>query len=111
MFSVTSRYQGLPTARYELPSGRTVVYVRRRFLPAPEELTAVGDHVVTPAEQNRLDLVAAVEFGDAQQWWQLADANRADDPDELTRPAGRVLRITLPAGLPRGGGLLGVPHG
>ena len=109
MFSVTSRYQGLPTATHQLPDGRTVVYVRRRFLPRPEDLSPIGSHVVTPAERNRLDLVAAVEFDDAQRWWQIADANRADDPDELTVAPGRVLRITLPAGLPLGGGLLGVP--
>ncbi|WP_433727425.1 hypothetical protein ACQP2Y_12370 [Actinoplanes sp. CA-051413] len=111
MFSVASRYQPVPTATYELPGGRTVVYVRRRLLPRPEELTTIGVHIVGPAEHNRLDLVAAVELDDPQQWWQLADANRATDPDDLTTPAGRVLRITLPAGLPSGGGLFGVPHG
>lgn len=111
MFSVTSRYQGLPTATHRLPDGRTVVYVRRRFCPHPEDLTPIGVHVISPGERNRLDLVAAGEIGDPERWWQIADANRAMDPDALTGPPGRHLRITLPAGLPQGGGVLTVPAG
>lgn len=111
MFSATSRYQGIPTATYQGPDGRTVVYVLRRFLPQPEDLSPIGAHVVTPGQRNRLDLVAAEELGDPELSWQIADANRAMDPDELTTQPGRRLRITLPTGLPRGGGLLGVPRG
>jgi hypothetical protein len=111
MFSATSRYQGIATATHELPDGRTVVYVLRRFLPQPEDLTPLGTHLVTSGERDRLDLVAAAELGDAELSWQVADANRAMDPDELTCVPGRRLRITLPAGLPSGGGLFGVPHG
>ena len=110
MFTATSRYQGIPTATCELPDGRTVVYVRRRFLPPPEDLTPIGSHVVTSGERNRLDLVATAELGDPELSWQVADANRAMDPDDLTLVPGRRLRITLPAGLPSGGGLFGVPR-
>lgn len=111
MFSAASRYQGIETATHELPDGRTAVYVLRRFLPRPEDLTPIGTHVVTAGERHRLDLVAALELGDPELSWQLADANGAMDPDELTLVPGRRLRVTLPAGLPSGGGLFGVPRG
>jgi hypothetical protein len=100
MFSTTSRYHGIPTAVFDLPDGRTVTYVRRRFLPQPEELAQIGEHEVRQGE--RLDHIAHAEFGDAEQFWVLADANRAMDPDELIRP-GRRLRVTLAAGIPQGG--------
>lgn len=106
MFSITSRYQGIPTAVADLPDGRTLIYVRRRFLPRPEDLAQIGEHVVLPGE--RLDIIAGKEFGDAEQFWRIADANRATDPDQLTALPGRRLRITLPSGLPPGG-VLGTP--
>jgi hypothetical protein len=107
MFSITSRYQGIPTAVFELPDGRKVTYVRRRFLPHPEELTQIGEHEVRVGE--RLDNIAYQAFGDPEQFWRIADANREMDPDELVRVGAR-LRITLPAGMPQGG-LLGAPGG
>ena len=94
MFGITSRYQGLPTATYRLPDGRTVTYVRRRFLPMPEDLTLLREHVVVAGE--RLDRITFAELGDAELAWQIADANRAMDPDALD-VIGRRLRITLPA--------------
>lgn len=91
MFSVTSRYHGIPTATLG-----DVVYVRRRFLPQPDELAQLGEHVVAVGE--RLDHIAAAEFGDPEQYWQVADSNRAMDPAALEVP-GKRLRITLPQGL------------
>lgn len=98
MFSITSRYNGVPTATLG-----DVTYVRRRFLPQPDELARIGEHVVAVGE--RLDHIAAKEFGDPEQAWRIADSNRAMDPEELAVP-GRRLRITLPPGLPQGGGVL-----
>ncbi|MBV6696782.1 hypothetical protein KV557_06530 [Kitasatospora aureofaciens] len=106
MFALTSRYRSLPTATHRLPDGRTVTYVRRRFLPHPEELTLLREHVVTAGE--RLDRIAFAELGDAELAWQLADANRAVDPDELA-VTGRRLRITLPATAGPGAASLLVP--
>ena len=110
MLAITSRYYAIDTATYTSGEGRTVVYVRRRFVPQPEALAQLGQHVVQPGERNRLDLVAARENLSSELWWQLADANRAMDPDELTQTAGRVLRVTLPAGIPQGAGMLGPTH-
>ncbi|TGA86305.1 LysM peptidoglycan-binding domain-containing protein [Streptomyces sp. MZ04] len=95
MFEPSSRYHGVPTTTHTLADGRTVTHLRRRFLPRPEELTAVGEHVVTAGE--RLDGVAARRYGDPEQSWRIADANRTMRPDELTAVPGRRLRITLPA--------------
>lgn len=111
MFAITSRYRGLPTANLRLPDGRTVSYLRRRFVPHPEALAQLREHVVRPGE--RLDGIAFAELGDAELAWQIADANRAADPDELVVP-GRRLRITLPAAAGPGTGsplLPGAVHG
>jgi hypothetical protein len=109
MFTVTSRYQGIPSAEFHFPDGRVVLYVRRRFLPDPADLTDIGTHVVAPGE--RLDLIAAQELGDAEQAWRIADAHRVLDPATLVAVPGRRLRITLPAGLPQGAGVLSTPAG
>jgi hypothetical protein len=109
MFAITSRYQGLPTATHRLPDGRAVTYVRRRFVPRPEDLTLLREHVVVAGE--RLDAIAFGELGDAELAWQVADANRAFDPGELA-VTGRKLRITLPAAAGPAATLLpGAVHG
>ena len=105
MFSATSRYQNVGTAVLQLTDGRAVVYVRRRFPPDPDALTTVSLHVVRPGE--RLDLIAAAEFGDPEQAWRIADAHRILDPRTLTQTPGRQLRITLPTGIPQGPAVLG----
>ncbi|OBC00017.1 hypothetical protein A5784_20990 [Mycobacterium sp. 852013-50091_SCH5140682] len=99
MFAITSRYQGIPTSVYELPDGRKVTYVRRRFLPRPADLTQIGTHEVRVGE--RLDTVAFAVFGDPEQFWMIADGNPTLDLTDLTA-VGVRLRITL-AGIPQGG--------
>jgi hypothetical protein len=98
MISPTSRYAGVPTATYASPGGREVVYLRRRFVPAPETLATVREHIVALGE--RLDVIAAHQLDDPEQFWRIADANRALRPEELTERPGRRLRITLPEGVP-----------
>ncbi len=97
-FPVTSRYYGLATATLEAPGRPTVVYLRRRFVPAPELFAPLSEHTVTAGE--RPDHVAARHLGDPEQFWRIADANRALRPEELTEEIGRRLRITLPLGVP-----------
>ncbi len=98
MFDPTSRYYGLPTAELETRDGRTVRYVLRRFIPPPHRFELLREHTVV--EGDRLDNVAAEHLGDPEQFWRLADANGAMQPDDLTREVGRRLRITLPEGIP-----------
>ena len=96
-FPPTSRYYGLETATLEGADGQTIVYLRRRFLPPPERFALLLEHVA--AEGERLDLIATTYMGDPLQWWRIADANRALNPDELIE-IGKRLRITLPEGIP-----------
>jgi len=96
-FPFNSRYAETPTARRVAPDGESVIYLRRRFVPQPESLALLQEHTV--AEGERLDHLAAGYLGDPEQFWRLCDANNALRPRELERP-GRVLRITLPDGVP-----------
>ncbi|MFH8736162.1 LysM domain-containing protein [Streptomyces sp. NPDC017964] len=98
MFDPTSRYHGIATATLATPDGRTVTYVRRRFLPQPGDLMSVGVQVVAPGD--RLDRIAARQYGDPEQAWRIADANGAMRPDDLTVVPGRRLRIALSVGVP-----------
>ena len=93
-----SRYRGMPLLTFVDPQGREVVYVARRFLPQMAQLAQIAQ--VEVREGDRLDLIAAQQFGEARWWWRLVDANLALDPADLTAVIGRRLRITLPAGVP-----------
>ena len=98
MFPPTSRYYRTQTAEFEERDGRRVVYLRRRFVPAPERFALLFEHTVTEGE--RLDNVTFKYLGDPEQFWRVADANGAVRPEELTEEPGRRLRITLPEGVP-----------
>ena len=97
-FPPDSRYHGLDTARWTLPNGETVAYVRRRFVPPAENFATVSEHQVV--EGDRPDNLAASYLGDPQQYWRLCDSNAVLHPGELVETIGRSLRITLPEGLP-----------
>jgi hypothetical protein len=102
LFPATSRYRGVRAATLEMTDGRTIRYLRRRFVPAPEQFTLLQEHVVTQGE--RLDNITAQNLGDSEQFWRICDANGAMHPREMTATIGRRLRITLPEGIP------GTPH-
>jgi hypothetical protein len=93
----TSRYAAIGVATHEDADGRLTAYLQRRFLPQPERLALLQVHTV--AEGERLDNVTAAHLGDPEQFWRVADANRAMHPDDLM-VVGRALRITLPEGIP-----------
>ena len=95
----TSRYSRVELAKLETAEGRTIVYLRRRFVPQPERFALLREHVVT--QGDRLDNVTAQYLGDPEQFWRVCDANRAMLPDDLME-VGRRLRITLPEGLQGG---------
>jgi hypothetical protein len=98
LFPPTSRYHALGTAQFTTADGRTLVYLRRRFVPSPERFTLLQEHAV--AEGDRIDNLAARYLGDPEQYWRLCDANGAIRPAELTETVGRRLRVTLPEGIP-----------
>ncbi|MCC6862858.1 MAG: hypothetical protein IT158_30065 [Bryobacterales bacterium] len=98
IFPVNSRYRSVETAQWRSPDGRDIVYLRRRFIPAPERFELLFEHTV--ADGDRLDNLAAQYLGDPELFWRVADANGAMQPEELTERTGRRLRITLPEGIP-----------
>jgi hypothetical protein len=98
LFPPTSRYAGLETATLVAADGKMVIYLRRRFVPAPERFALLQEHVVTEGE--RLDNITAQYLSDPEQFWRICDANAAMRPDELTETVGRRLRITMPEGIP-----------
>ena len=98
MLPPTSRYFNVPTATWVSRDGHETPYLGRRFAPQPEQLALLEEHVV--ALGDRLDNVAARHLDDPEQFWRIADANRALRPEELVERVGRRLRITLPDGVP-----------
>lgn len=98
LFPPTSRYHGLPAGVHQTMDGRSLVYVSRRLVPAPERFALLQEHAVV--EGDRLDNLAHRYIGDPEQYWRLCDANGAMRPDELIEEVGRLLRITLPEGVP-----------
>ena len=97
-FPPNSRYYGIEIATLEQADGRTIAYLRRRFVPPPEAFALLHEHVVRDGE--RLDQIAAAYIGDPEQFWRIADANGVIAPETLTDRAGRRIRITLPTGVP-----------
>lgn len=92
-----SRYAGLPTGLWTAPDGRQIPYLRRRLLPAAGSLATERLHVVVGGE--RPDTIAAVELGDPELSWLLADANPVMRPRELVEAVGSTIAIPLP-GIP-----------
>ena len=101
-FPPTSRYFGLETTTKEMPDGTVVVWVKRRFLPQPDQFALLQVHRVTQGE--RLDNITCLYLNDPEQFWRLCDANTSMRPEELTATIGRQLRITLPEGIPGASG-------
>lgn len=102
LFAPNSRYLGVETATFTAADGSVVSYVRRRFVPQPGQLVPLQQHTVV--QGDRLDVIAARYLGDPQLFWRVCDANGAMCPEDLTATAGRVLDISLPAGIPGGPG-------
>ena len=92
-----SRYIGVSTATVTRTDGTVVRYLQRRVIPQPEQYATLRQYVTI--QGDRIDMVANAQLGDPLLYWILCDANAAMDPDALTAEPGRVLRITLPAGI------------
>jgi hypothetical protein len=101
-FPATSRYYSIETATLETMEGKTIVYLRRRFVPSPDRFETLVEHSVV--QGDRLDNLTANYLGDPEQFWRVCDANGVMQPDELTATVGHRIRITLPEGIP------GAPH-
>jgi hypothetical protein len=97
-FPVNSRYYGIKSATLKAADGSEIPYLCRRFVPPAERLALL--QVYRVSQNQRLDTIAAKYLGDPEQFWRVCDANKAMQPDELTKTVGRSIRITWPEGLP-----------
>lgn len=83
-FLKSSRYAQQPTVEAPGPGGGTVVAITLRVLPPTDgEPYRVRD-------DDRLDLVADRSFGDATQFWRIADANSELDARRLIEPGREI---------------------
>lgn len=96
MFVPSSRYYALKTAIWTAPDGRSLTYVRRRFIPETDAMPTVAK--VTVNQGDRLDNLTARTLGDPEQFWYVADTNHALNPNDLTATPGDQLRIAVPFG-------------
>lgn len=87
MFLKNSRYYGLSTVTSTDRGGRDVTAVKLRRLPE----TAGDDTQVVSADQ--LDIMADARYSDATRYWHIADANSELEANELTRVAGRTIKV------------------
>jgi hypothetical protein len=55
-----------------MTDGRPIAYLRRRFIPQPEQFSLLMEHTVV--QGDRLDNVVAQYLGDPEQFWRVADA-------------------------------------
>ncbi len=102
-FAENSRYRSVQTVVVTLPDGRQLSYLRRRFLPQPEQMETIAMHKVCP--EDRLDRISYYHLRDPERFWQICDANRSlrpanltdEDPDETTE---RWIRIGSAVGVP-----------
>ena len=99
-FPTDSRYYASKTLQYTTPSGQTVTYLARRFVPQPgaANFATIATHTVK--QGDRLDLIAAKYLGDPIMFWLICDANGAVRPDALVETPDTVLQITMPQGVP-----------
>jgi hypothetical protein len=97
-FPPGSRYFEIETAKWQTAEEKSVVYLRRRFVPPASRFELLLEHSVV--QGDRLDNVTANYLGDPEQFWRVCDANNVMQPDELTATIGSTIRITLPEGIP-----------
>ena len=98
-FPATSRYHHVETTQMNGPDNQPIVYLKRRFIPPPEHYLSIQQHIVQ--QRERLDNITAKYLVDPEQFWQIADANLAMKPQELTAEVGRIIHIPQAAGLSR----------
>ena len=97
-FSPSSRYYAIDTAKMETEEGKTIIYLRRRFIPPPERFSLLQEHTIV--QDDRLDNLANQFYGDPEQFWKICDSNNVMHPHELTETIGKRIKITFPEGIP-----------
>ncbi|HWE85320.1 MAG TPA: LysM domain-containing protein [Terracidiphilus sp.] len=96
----SSRYYGSGVEQMTLANGTVVSYLARRIIPKMSLYTQTQNYTVVAGD--RLDNLAARFLGDPILFWMIAEANGAEDANELTAEPGRVILIPLVSGIPPG---------
>src|SRR5262249_14000796 len=81
MFSPTSRYYNLGTATFTTANGRTIAYVRRRFLPLGQTMPLLVELPVV--EGAGRDVVADGPRGDPENFGGIGEVKNARAPQDL----------------------------
>lgn len=97
-FSLSSRYFSIDTTSITSIADNQITYLRRRFLPQPDQFFKLQEHTVL--QGDRLDQVTVQYLGDPERYWQICDANNVIRPEELIEEPGSKIKITLPEGIP-----------
>lgn len=87
MFLANSRYTNVGTVKTTTSTGEQVVALKLR------KLTPVAGESQTVMSGERLDLIAHTHYGDATQFWHVADANTAFDSRKLVEYPGASLNV------------------
>lgn len=87
MFLESSRYYGQKVVSSITAEGRTVPAIKLRRLPEIE-----GTPTMVRGN-DRLDSMAERRYGDASQYWHIADANSELKASRLVGQAGRIINI------------------
>ena len=87
MFLANSRYIKVATVETTTSTGEQVAALKLR------KLTPVAGEPQTVIFGERLDLIAHAHYGDATQFWHVADANTALDSRTLVEHPGANLSI------------------
>ena len=87
MFLANSRYAKVATVKTTTSTGEPVIALKLR------RLTPVTGESQTVMSGERLDLIAQARYGDATQFWHVADANTALDSRTLVEEPGDSLNV------------------
>jgi hypothetical protein len=93
-YSANSRYFSVALRTRTAPDGTVTQFAGRRIIPAIARYRPL-DRYRTEGDE-RIDLLAAEFYGDAEQYWRICDANGVEDPADATAPEGRILIVPLP---------------
>jgi hypothetical protein len=104
-FPPNSRYHTTPIRIVTDADGRETAVLARRMVPKPEAFVVQSEYAIRAGD--RLDVVAWRTIGDAEAFWQLADANRALHPAAIVTDENVGRRLLVPMPLGAGGGILG----
>ena len=87
MFLANSRYAKVASVESTTPTGGKVTALKLR------RLTLVTGEAQAVMAGDRLDLIAQARYGDATQFWHVADANTALDSRTLVEQPGDTLDV------------------